>query len=225
MSSLLHPSRSLFSFVTVVGLSFVLAAAAPNGCIGSDGPASEGDEGEGEGEVSGGKKRIFITSTSFSGDLVGAASTGSGLDAADTLCTNVAAGALLGGTFKAWLSTSEANAIDRIEDVGPWFLPDNEESEGAKVFNNRGGLAAYPLVPIRRDELGRELSDPNIWFAVWNGTSNGGIASGDNCNGWTDTTSSFSASIGTTDRIESWTHSLQGPFPCDQRIQLYCLQQ
>ena len=63
---------------------------------------------------------------------------------ADAKCQLAADSQLLGGTFKAWISTTSGNAIDRIADVGPWVLVDN----ATKVFNNKANLQTVPLSAI-----------------------------------------------------------------------------
>ncbi len=60
-------------------------------------------------------KRIFVTSTLYSGNL-------GGLSGADAKCLTAAQSVNLPGTWKAWLSSSTINAIDRIAEVGPWYF-------------------------------------------------------------------------------------------------------
>ena len=52
-------------------------------------------------------KRMFVTSTFHSGPI-------GGLAVADSICQTRADAVPLGGTWKAWLSTSTVNAVDRI---------------------------------------------------------------------------------------------------------------
>src|SRR5688500_10181736 len=48
------------------------------------------------------------------------------LDRADQRCQLYAENNDLGGSWRAWLSTSQVDAIDRIDDVGPWYRIDGE---------------------------------------------------------------------------------------------------
>jgi hypothetical protein len=63
----------------------------------------------------------FVTKADYNGGLARAGSSTSGLSGGDNLCQVAATAAGLAGTFKAWLSDSTANAIDRIVDVGGWY--------------------------------------------------------------------------------------------------------
>src|SRR5262245_37601453 len=60
--------------------------------------------------------RVFITNESYSGSL-------GGLEGANQKCTNQAAVAGYGGTWRAWLSSDTESAIDGIVGSGPWYLP------------------------------------------------------------------------------------------------------
>jgi hypothetical protein len=121
---------------------------------------------------------MFVTSNSFGGDLKTAGgSTDTGIDGGDRLCTLAAQAAELGGTWKAWLSDSRTDAIDRIAGEGPWYLVDGT----TKVFNNKANLVTGPIAPIDQDEQGRSL--PSV--AAWTGTLDSGRTSGFHCRDWT----------------------------------------
>src|SRR5262245_2730644 len=81
-------------------------------------------------------KRIFVTSTPYTGDLKTNGAGMTGLHGADNLCGLAATAAGLGGTWTAWLSSSTVDAIDRINDVGPWYLVDR----CTLVFNNKASI-------------------------------------------------------------------------------------
>ena len=101
-----------------------------------------------------GAKRVFITSDSFPfGDLVTLGGDHNGVISGDKLCAIAASRAGLDGTWRAWLSQSGADAIDRITDAGPWYRLD-----GALVFADRGGLKSEALVPIDRAEDGSPVA-------------------------------------------------------------------
>src|SRR5690606_40551827 len=56
---------------------------------------------------------VFITSNFYDGDLKTAGAGTTGLDGADKLCQLHADAASLAGTYRAWLSASTVDAIDR----------------------------------------------------------------------------------------------------------------
>ncbi len=168
-----------------------------------------------------GAKRVFVTRTTYTGNLLrlGGAS---GLDAADHVCATAAQGALLGGgQWMVWLSDSLNDAGPRMADVGPWYLV----GSSTKVFNNKANLAGTPLAPIDRDENGTPIS---FGDHVWTGTSNGGLRTDASCLNWQDESGEGVGTIGTVGNPGSWTDDPQaGPAPCsaDDQFHLYCFEQ
>ena len=81
----------------------------------------------------GSTKIIFVTSLIYSGNL-------GGLSGADAKCSLRAQAGGLSGSWKAWLSDANNNAIDRITDVGPWV-----DTKGTTIFNNKSGMTGYPI--------------------------------------------------------------------------------
>ncbi len=163
-------------------------------------------------------KRVFVTSSTYSGNLMAHGGGTSGLEGADNLCNLVASAAGLGGSWTAWLSSDSEDAIDRVPDVGPWYLVD----QCTRVFPNRAAIAAFgPEVPIMITETG-ELHDP---VSVWTGTGDTGRADLFNCNDWTNDQpiGGYEGLIGSPSRTDSfWT---DGPSnPCRLRHSLYCVE-
>jgi len=152
------------------------------------------------------RKRVFVTSASFTGDL-------GGLAGGDAKCGSAATAAALGGTFKAWLSAANTDARDRITHPGPWFLVDTT----SLVFLSKADLAAQPMVPIIVTETGAAVS---FGVAVWTGTESDGTEStAATCTNWTST--------GTTGRIgqvstNAWTSSAFNS--CATPNRLYCFE-
>lgn len=109
---------------------------------------------------------LFATSAMYDRDLRAAAGTVDGISGADALCARAAAGANLEGAWVAWVSDVNHDAIDRIPDVGPWYLL-NETI----VFNNKINLATTPLVPIDITEHGLPVP---VNDCVWTNTAVGG---------------------------------------------------
>lgn len=163
------------------------------------------------------KHYIFLTSLSYDGDLRSAGGGSTGLEGADKICANHAAGGALGGTWKAWLSDSSTDAIDRINDVGPWYLVGTD----TVVFNNKANLTTLPLTWIHITELGIE---PALYTNAWTGTLTGGNKSIDLCADWTSNNIGVRGLtgyvyLGTT----NWTQSSNPA--CSSKWHLYCIQQ
>jgi hypothetical protein len=167
-----------------------------------------------------GKKRLFETRTRFKGNLVAAANAEggpvtNGLAAGDELCNRTAAAAGLGGTWIAWLSDSATNAIDRIQDVGPWYRLD-----GALVFANKAALAGNPRVETFVTE-DCTVSD----LAVWTGTLSNGTKASNTCDDWGSSGSDVHGLCGfaNTTTNQKWS---EGTVPlCNTAYNLYCFEQ
>jgi len=199
------------------------------------GGSNGGDNNSGTPNPSPAVKRIFVTKATYNGNM-------GGLTGADNLCNSSAAAAGLGGTWKAWLSDASSDAINRIIDVGPWYLIDGSR----KVFENKNNLTTSPLVPINMDEYGGFVGGEYSWTDTYEGIgvmlSNGG---GGHCLGWTDGTRNDNCTwfmfaepqhctgiIGSTDAIDyTWSlfQILATPVfisdYCDSLHHLYCLEQ
>jgi hypothetical protein len=145
-------------------------------------------------------KRVFITSHLYHGGLKVTASTATGVLGGDKLCGDLATAAGLGGTWKAWLSEGPStNAIDRIADVGPWYLV----GKGTKVFENKAGLAGPALAAISMDEKGVGAID----LKVWTGTNTGGTANKIDCGGWSTINTPNMGSLGNAGDKAQWTQA------------------
>lgn len=150
------------------------------------------------------KKRVFVTSQHYDGNLGGSAG-------GDAKCNAVAQAAISAGLLKgagttwvAWLSDSTSNAIDRLVDVGPWYLVD----EQTKVFNNKAHVALQPAQllgsGITMDERG---NDAISQCAVsWTGTMPGGTVSAADCADWTSNASNVNGTEGVPGATDdNWT--------------------
>jgi hypothetical protein len=136
--------------------------------------------------TSGGKK-VFVTSLSGTGILASWADAAglAGIAAGDAICRAAAtrAGLARASSFKAWLSDTGVNAIDRLTTDGPWTRVD-----GAPVAASKAALASGSLVAtISVDENGRYvggLNDPVWHWSVWTGTGERGLSNGRHCGDW-----------------------------------------
>lgn len=195
-------------------LAFTLAFATCHvGCSSSsknDEPTGSGGSGGSAGSSSG-VKRVFVTSKTYSGNLLTEGGGASGLAGADNLCNQL--GATLGGTWVAWLSEG-ASAFDRVTGQGPWYRVDGT----TLVFPDREALKGLPLVPISTDELGLTH---NTDLQAWTGTDVGGTisATGTRCLGWSSGVGFFGQYGDITVSGPQWTNAgLDGCEMGDNRL-------
>jgi hypothetical protein len=154
-------------------------------------------------------KRVFVASTQHDANF-------GGLAGADAFCTTAAAH-LGGGPWLAWLSSSTVNAIDRLADVGPWYLVD-----GTLVFANKAAIAQGPAAAIDLDEHGAQPADSDN---VWTGTMGGGSASVYTCADWTSNSMNAAGDTGLRVNTDTgWTD--YGNLLCSNALpRLYCFEQ
>ena len=164
-------------------------------------------------------KRVFLTTALYDGDLATAGGTTFGIDGADAICNLEASGAQLGGTWKAWLSDSFEDAIDRLADNGPWYLVNNS----TLVANN---LAELATTGPRNDIIMHPNGSTMTQFGAWTGTGSGGRFEESDCNGWTTDSYEVHGRFGVdgSSRVGAWTdQSSNGD--CDVDRYLYCFEQ
>ncbi|MDP3157816.1 MAG: hypothetical protein Q8N23_34415 [Archangium sp.] len=126
------------------------------------------------------RKRVFITSVGYPGNM-------GGLAGADTRCNTAAQAANKGGTWKAFLSSSSEDALARMAEAGPWYQETNTGSF-VKTFNNKANLTTAGLATLYVDEQGNGSQfSPSKY---WSGTLQTGLRSTGTCMGWTTTTGS-----------------------------------
>lgn len=158
-------------------------------------------------------KRVFITRQRFNGDL-------GGLTGGDTKCSDAATGAGLNGTWKAWLSTTTVNAIDRLVEVGAWV-----DLQGAAAFASKNAITNGPSSGLWYDERGSGLSSDNIWTGTnSSGTYQWGVIMAPPCDEWTSASMQSGARIGQVGRSGSEWTSYSGT-TCDQTAHLLCFEQ
>ena len=156
-------------------------------------------------------KRVFVTSTAYSGAL-------GGLQSADAQCQSRAIAHGLSGVFHAWLSDATTSAYDRIADVGPWYTASNE-----LAFATKTDLRGAPRSPLL-DELG---GYPEVSGAkgAWSGSDAAGVASGRDCDGWTNATATAQGTTGTALGSDATWGGGSTPLRCDGTAPLICFQQ
>lgn len=184
------------------------------------GPDNGGELTDG---ISSTEHRIFITSTTTKGDM----SSGTGADGlakADDICNTTAKAADLQLTYKAVLGTSDFSALNRIIITGAiYVLAGSDATKIADSSTQFWGTSVsdFLLNPINRDENGTYLTNGE----VWTGSSSDGTFTGDDCNKWTDATTSYQGDYGDYDKIDDNFISAGLPKNCNDIKHLYCISQ
>ncbi len=177
-----------------------------------------------------GPKVVFVTSGTWKGDLKSAGGGVDGLDGADKLCQEAAAGPssiVPPGFYIAWLSDLSTDAIDRLPDgINGFFRPD-----GALVAVDKADLTDGTLSnPISIDENGSGVADPR---SVWSATADDGTLWNDflHCKEFTVAPSGpigggeFTRSGLSTASDSKWTiGGAESTVICRSFLHLYCFQ-
>jgi hypothetical protein len=187
------------------------ASSGGDGCGSSSSDAPESDPSTSPPPASATVKRVFVTSSSYSGAL-------GGLPSADAQCQSRAIAHGLPGVFRAWLSDATTNAYDRMADVGPWYTASNE-----LAFATKADLLGAPRSDLL-DELGGYPEGPGAKGA-WSGSDAAGVASGKDCDGWTNATANAQATTGTALGSDATWGGGSAPLRCDGKAPLICFQQ
>ena len=178
------------------------------------------DASAGDGSVTLGRKRMFVTTKQFTGNLKAEGGAADGLGSGDAICNREAGDARLSGTFRAWLSTSTVAAKDHVAAVGPWFQVDGTEAfpsaspvDGPRWFPN---VTAEGKVLFNFDE-------------AWTGTASDGKRSldGSACRDWTSDAVGDLGSVGAISSSSEWTAKVIAPTTnaCNEPAHIYCFEQ
>jgi len=159
---------------------------------------------------------MFVTTAQFTGDL-------GGLAGADAKCQLAADNIAPGSAFLAWLSITGTNAVDRVVGEGPWYSADR-----ATLLFTGKTMGANPLVglspaaPITENELGQILPKDTFY---WTGTKGAGVASAQNCVGWTTASGAAAGGNGgeTGEASLLWTFT-NGNVACNTPASLLCIE-
>lgn len=199
-----------FKILALIFLAFALLVFAV-GCSNNN-DNTEGDL-DGEDEF----KMVFVTSTTYSGNL-------GGMKGADAICQMHASGANLPGIFMAWIATdaSDEPAVRFNHSQVPYTLVNGEQ-----VASNWDDLIDGELDQIiYLDEHRGDRTTDVVWTNV---TSLGEVGSDidwpENCNLWTrDTVDHNGGGVGRImDTGHTWTRDTTGD--CDWNLRLYCFEQ
>lgn len=173
-----------------------------------------------------GRKRVFVSSATYTGLLDPDSGASNGIVDGDRMCNSLAHAAGLGGTWRAFLASYSSaggavSAPDHITEVGPWYLVDGT----TLVFAGKSAFDAGPAHPLDRDERGMAVADA----AAWTGVS-GSLTF---CNSWTSESPNnrgLYGVVGATNGDWFLTPSAN-PFgpdagaSCDHLNHLYCFEQ
>lgn len=158
------------------------------------------------------KPRIFVTSTTYNGNLGGSVG-------ADAKCQERADSVGLGSSWKAWISDEAASASARLIHFStPYSLVN-----GTKIAENWDDLTDKMLQnSINITEKGEMVTSGY----AWTGTSSKGDSLGKNfhCNNWTSGDQILRGGTGvTTLNTTSWSYI--GSDTCIKQAALYCFEQ
>ena len=156
-------------------------------------------------------KRAFVTSSTLSGSL-------GGLAGADALCESAAHAAHLGGTWKAWLSTSSIDAADRVTEAEIRLV----DGTSIVAFGFGDLLDGFIGENIFLDEFGVETGGK-----AWTGTNNDGTAGPANCGDWSTTSGNGNAGSvdGPVDASMDWSSIAGEVEDCSSMHRLYCFEE
>jgi len=162
---------------------------------------------------------VFVTSVNGSGDLGGWADAGgeTGLDAADAICQARATAAALpdASTYKAWISDTATDAIDRFQHLGPVARLD-----GVRVAHSLDDLVDGQIL------ASINFTDTDLYLgnsAAWTDTGTNGQLNGSSCTDWTSNSTGVWAYAGATNGTDA-TWTLQFYQACSSTIpRLYCI--
>ena len=174
--------------------------------------------------VTSSEKRVFVTSTKFTGNL-------GGLAGADAKCQSHANAADLGGVWKAWLSDSTDSAANRLaHGTKPYKM-----LNGQTVADNWADLTDSSIsASWEINEHGNKIPfDPGgsvsgcswaggMFFFPWTGSANSGQPSGNHCSNWSTSGGTGRVGLGGYS-LSQWTNWCD--FPCSRQSHLYCLEQ
>lgn len=163
--------------------------------------------------------RIFVTSTTHSGNLKGTED--SAVVGADKICDERKRAAGLTREYKAIISVPGQQASSRLNITGEIYIFTGAETKLLVAANEADLWAADddPLLnAINIDEAYNSVAGQK----VWTGTNlNGGLAN-DHCNGFTSTTGSAWYGLASS-KDGQWTES--DTDPCTNSYRIYCISQ
>lgn len=151
-------------------------------------------------------KLIFVTNGLWSGNL-------GGLSGADDKCNAEAKIRGFRGKFQALLGSTAGRPLTRSIHYPIPYVSETAnylQSDFHDLFNSG------PDNPVNADP----------YKHAWTGLNSNGTLSGQDCNGWTDSSNSNTGSKGKVDAIgATWLNDLELPYACNGIFNLYCIEQ
>ncbi len=163
-----------------------------------------------------GSQRVFVSSGVYTGALGGS-------PGADSLCSTLASGAGLGGTWMAWVAdgTNPPPSQRFYQSNGPY-----RTLNGAVVALNFPALTTTDLfAAIDIDETGASQASSSV-IKVWTGTTAPGAPATDTCSGFTaGDASSVQGEVGNLGDTSSGNWDADGTESCNKQFHIYCFEQ
>jgi hypothetical protein len=187
---------------TADGASIVDAATGEDVATAIDAGVDTGVDVKGDGGPS---LRVFLTSSSFTGDELGTP---------DSICGD--AKGSLGGTWRAWISHPLRQASNVVTGNGPWRL-----LNGTLVATDKTQLLSGKLAhAIDVDQNGVVANGDGF---VWTGTSESGTATAFHCDQWAIADGGAQGTYGLkSESTGAWTAS--GTTSCLSSFHIYCFE-
>ena len=158
-------------------------------------------------------RRAFITKGVYTGDLESHAGGGTGTDAGDKICQDLADAESLGGTWIAWLSDNAESILDRIP-AGAWQNLKGKELFADKALFDQGPKTEWTF----QDGLSAQFTGPAY---TWSGSDATGTLTGINCANW-GLTSAKGTAGDAAKSDKTWANF--GPLTCTESRHLYCFE-
>ncbi len=161
-------------------------------------------------------KRVFLTSTKYSGNL-------GGLAGADQKCQDSATSANLGGTWKAWVSDVSSSVTSRfVRTSGNYVLLD-----GSVIAHGWADLTDGTL--LKSINLNEYSTAPTYTSCIWTSTDTRGSfvpvhSNVTGCNGYTSASTEYSSCGINGSSDYNWT-KWDGGDQCNSSNPLYCFEQ
>ncbi len=164
-------------------------------------------------------RRVFVSSTLFTGDMGPAIDELQGLDLADAHCQELAESASKEGTYKAWLSDGQDNPETRFGFSS--FTGVFELVDGSPIATGWDDLTDGELMQtIDIDETGKAMQLSLVWTNTATTGTSGGVQS---CSSWTTASASEKGLAGANEfKDAQWTDFNSNS--CAGSARIYCFQ-
>jgi len=171
-------------------------------------------DGSGADGVGSSQHRIFVTSTTHTGNL-------GGLDGADTICANLANAQGLELTYKSFLGSNSTRLLNRFSFSGAVYNISN--GDRFKVVDLGSELFEADIESLKQlieyDETGASVSG-----LVWTGSdSEGQNTSSVSCTDWTTDSGAVNGSVGDNTRTSGFYLEDLPNQNCSLSYRLYCI--